>query len=42
MTAAVMKFMEATAWGENPDRDTPLNKAKPAVDVAGKLRGMWA
>jgi DNA helicase-2/ATP-dependent DNA helicase PcrA len=41
LTAAVMRCLEPVAWGSLEERE-PATAGKAAVDVAGKLRGMWA
>ena len=42
MTAEVMACMEPVAWGEIDRPGEADASGAPAVDVAGKLRGMWA
>jgi len=41
LTEAVMRCLEPVTWGGLEERET-AEGAKPAVEVAGKLRGMWA
>jgi DNA helicase-2/ATP-dependent DNA helicase PcrA len=41
MTKAVMACFDEIAWGE-PEKAEKTRAGTPAVDVAGKLRGMWA
>jgi DNA helicase-2/ATP-dependent DNA helicase PcrA len=41
LTKAVMGCMEEVAWGE-PETAEGARAGGPAVDVAGRLRGMWA
>jgi len=41
LTKQVMACFEAVAWSDEQDRTYAAGKASP-VDVAGKLRGMWA
>jgi DNA helicase-2/ATP-dependent DNA helicase PcrA len=41
MTRAVMRCFDEVAFGE-PERAAAPQGATPAVDVAGRLRGMWA
>jgi DNA helicase II / ATP-dependent DNA helicase PcrA len=41
MTAAVMACMQPVAFGEGPAQES-LSDCKAAVDVAARLRGMWA
>ncbi len=41
MTQAVMACMEQVAWGESQASEKPM-AAKPGVDVASTLRGMWS
>ena len=41
LTKAVMACLEEVAYGE-PDRAEKPQGTKPSVDVAGRLRGMWA
>jgi DNA helicase-2/ATP-dependent DNA helicase PcrA len=41
MTKAVMACFDEIAWGE-PEKAEKARAGTPAVDVAGKLRGMWA
>jgi DNA helicase-2/ATP-dependent DNA helicase PcrA len=41
LTKAVMACMDEVAWGEPEAAEKPRG-ATPAVDVAGRLRGMWA
>ena len=41
LTAPVMACMEPVAWGEADMRQSPAGN-KPGVNVAEKLRGMWA
>jgi len=40
LTPAVMACLEPVAWGDGHAGERPAG-GKPAVDVAGKLRGMW-
>ncbi|HYG55842.1 MAG TPA: ATP-dependent helicase [Burkholderiales bacterium] len=42
MTAEVLKCMEPVAFGEPPENEARAESAKPTVDVATRLRGMWA
>ncbi|HEX9183785.1 MAG TPA: ATP-dependent helicase [Burkholderiales bacterium] len=41
MTRAVMACFEEVAWGE-PERAEGARAGTPTVDVAGRLRGLWA
>ena len=41
LTQAVMDCLEPVAWGESAPEETAM-AARAAVDVAGKLRAMWA
>jgi len=41
LTKAVMACMEEVSFGEPERTEQPLG-GTPAVDVAGRLRGMWA
>jgi len=41
LTKAVMACLEEVAYGE-PERSEKPQGGKPAVDVAGRLRGLWA
>jgi DNA helicase-2/ATP-dependent DNA helicase PcrA len=41
LTKAVMACMDEVAWGE-PEAAEKARGGTPAVDVAGRLRGMWA
>jgi DNA helicase-2/ATP-dependent DNA helicase PcrA len=41
LTKAVMACMEEVAYGE-PEAALKPSAGKPTVDVAGRLRGMWA
>ena len=41
MTAAVLACMEPVAFGGSYQRESVV-EGKAAVDVAAKLRGMWA
>jgi len=40
MTADVLACMEPVAYGELAE-EIAVDDARPAVDVAGRLRGMW-
>jgi DNA helicase II / ATP-dependent DNA helicase PcrA len=42
VTREVLACMEAVAYGENLNGENSIEEARPAVDVAGRLRGMWA
>ena len=41
LTDAVMACLEPLAWGDSCAKES-LHAAKPGVDVAAKLRGMWS